>query len=336
MALRHLMRVGSAAAVGLFALTAAGACYEKFCRSRVQAEYPPPGMLVDIGGRRIQMDCRGIGQPTVVFESGFGAGGSTIWAKVQEQTSKVSRTCSYSRAGILWSDPGPAPRDGDAVSADLHAALIRAGERPPYILVGHSFGALYSVLFTRRYPTEVAGLVFVDGSHPDQDRAFEQIGFPDPPVTTTQWLISKLSWTGVGRLRSGALLTMPAPPPEAPKRLHEIYTYLPTSSAAATDELIGFDTVWSEAAEHHDLGSKPLYVLTSAKPASDEERRALNATTDMARQHQRVWEQLHRDEATWSTVSRHELLPDAGHCIQCDRPDAVAAAVQWVMDRSVR
>ena len=123
---------------------------------------------MDIGGRRIQIDCRGTGSPVVVFESND-LWGSLSWSAVQDSVAATTRACSYSRAGILWSDPGAGLRDDKVIAFDLHAVLERAGERPPFVLVGQSLAGLYAVSYTQYFGAEVAGLVLVDPAHPDND-----------------------------------------------------------------------------------------------------------------------------------------------------------------------
>src|SRR6478752_3670469 len=88
-----------------------GTVAEAVMRARAARRYPAPGRLVDIGGRRIQLDCRGTGSPTVVLESGLDNLGSLSWAAVHDSIARTSRVCAYSRAGMLWSDPAPAPFD---------------------------------------------------------------------------------------------------------------------------------------------------------------------------------------------------------------------------------
>src|SRR5689334_25308998 len=85
-----------------------GSGYEAIGRSRAARDFPPPGKLVDIGGRRIQLDCRGTGTPTVVFEDGLDMGGSLSWFGVHDSIAKTTRACAYSRAGIMWSEIGRA------------------------------------------------------------------------------------------------------------------------------------------------------------------------------------------------------------------------------------
>ena len=90
------------------------------------------------------------------------------WAPVQAKLANFTRACWYDRAGVGWSDPPPSPRTSATVISDLHEMLSRAGVPPPYVLVGASIGGEYACIYTRRYPHDVAGLVFVDSSHPDQ------------------------------------------------------------------------------------------------------------------------------------------------------------------------
>ena len=55
------------------------AILEAIARNRATGDYPPPGKLVDVGGRKMHIDCRGSGSPTVVLEAGLSTGGSVDW-----------------------------------------------------------------------------------------------------------------------------------------------------------------------------------------------------------------------------------------------------------------
>jgi pimeloyl-ACP methyl ester carboxylesterase len=131
--------------------------------------HPTRGELVDIGGRRMRVVRAGgaSGTPLVVLESGS-YGFSPDWAVVQERlAAKGFRSLAYDRAGLGYSDPGPKPRDGLAVVQDLERLLAAAGERGPFVLVGHSMAGLWVRLFLGRNPRDVAGLVLVDAATPE-------------------------------------------------------------------------------------------------------------------------------------------------------------------------
>jgi pimeloyl-ACP methyl ester carboxylesterase len=138
--------------------------------SAVSGRPAPRGRLVDIGGRRLRIVCEGqSGEgPDVVFEAGaFGL--AADWAEVQRRLALQGvRSCAYDRAGLGYSDPGPSPRDGLAIERDLQRLLAAAGERPPFVLVGHSMAGLHLRLFAGLNPGRVAGLVLVDADTPEE------------------------------------------------------------------------------------------------------------------------------------------------------------------------
>jgi Tol biopolymer transport system component/pimeloyl-ACP methyl ester carboxylesterase len=136
-----------------------------------------PGLLVDVGGRRLFLDCQGTAGPTVVLDAGLGVTSDT-WAAVQHDARRFARVCRYDRAGLGASDAGPPPRTSAAMVRDLHSLLHAAQVRGPYIMVGASLGGLNAQLFASLYPQEVAGLVLVDALHPDLDRRIERILSP--------------------------------------------------------------------------------------------------------------------------------------------------------------
>ena len=70
---------------------------------------PPPGRLVDVGGRKLHVNCSGSGSPTVVLEAG-GSSFAIDWSLVQSDVARTHRVCAYDRAGSGWSDPRPEDR----------------------------------------------------------------------------------------------------------------------------------------------------------------------------------------------------------------------------------
>lgn len=128
--------------------------------------------------RKIYIDCRGNGSPTVVLVAGQ-RGSAAEWDITESKTvppqsavfgavARFTRVCAYDRPGapvgesFSRSDPAPQPTTAAAATADLHALLQAAGQHAPYVMVGHSAGGTVARLYASTYPTEVRGMVLVD------------------------------------------------------------------------------------------------------------------------------------------------------------------------------
>jgi len=121
--------------------------------------------LVDVGGFKLFLTCSGNGSPTVILDSGAG-GDSSNWASVQLEVAKVTRVCSYDRAGDGSSNPGPKPRSSQRVVDELHTLLGRAHVSGPYVLAGWSIGGMNMQLYAFTHRPSVVGLVLVDSVYP--------------------------------------------------------------------------------------------------------------------------------------------------------------------------
>lgn len=118
---------------------------------------------IAVGPYQVQMASAGSGPYTVILESGFGTDLRT-WRKVAPELAKSARVLSYSRAGYGGSDARPEARTLLQSSIELDQLIAAAGARPPFILVGHSYGGLLVRAFAARHPEWVAGMVLVDPS----------------------------------------------------------------------------------------------------------------------------------------------------------------------------
>jgi pimeloyl-ACP methyl ester carboxylesterase len=127
--------------------------------------------LVDIGGYRLYVRCMGQGTPTIIFDAGLGEDFST-WDQVQPEVAQFSQACAYNRANVPPSDNRPVsiPVSAQQIARELHSLLVNAHLPGPYILVGHSLGGLFMQMFACQYLREVAGMVLVDSTHPEQAR----------------------------------------------------------------------------------------------------------------------------------------------------------------------
>lgn len=131
------------------------------------------------GGRHLYLHCEGQRHgPAVILDAGLFRD-STDWRLVQPDAARFTQVCSYDREGLGRSvvDKGAEPETecADEQLEDLKNLLKAAHVEPPYILVGHSGGGPRVRRYTRKYPDEVAGLVFVDSAHEEQVWRFQAI-----------------------------------------------------------------------------------------------------------------------------------------------------------------
>src|SRR5436190_22605183 len=147
--------------VVLLVLILIGATYQGVATAVERRRFPHPGRLIDVGGHQLHLYCTGEGTPTVVLEAPATTM-SAVWAWVQTDVAKMTRVCSYDRAGLGWSEAGDAPFTPQAVAPELNALLATAGERGPFVVAGAELGAAFATLYASRYPDDTAALVLAN------------------------------------------------------------------------------------------------------------------------------------------------------------------------------
>jgi pimeloyl-ACP methyl ester carboxylesterase len=318
------------AAIGIFGLIAlvlgGGWVYEQLRRSGLPTEFPPPGDLIAVAGRNLHLNCLGAGEPVVLLESGFGPYGSLGWSEVQPGVSRITRTCSYDRAGYMWSDPGEEPRDGIRAVNELHSLLEAASVVPPYILVGHSGGGLLVRIYDVHFPGEVAGFVFVDSSHPEQESRLPRAsGGSTPPAG----LLSVFTETGLWRFLV-PLFAPPAPPnATAGEQMIRatILAYWPLSMQALASELSVVEQTARQVPIPGTLSPRPLVVLSRSNFAVE-----LGDPEGLIEETRAAWSAMQDELAALSSNSVHRVVPDTSHEVQVDAPERVIEAISEVVN----
>jgi pimeloyl-ACP methyl ester carboxylesterase len=155
-------------ACGVTGAALAGMLYQFVGARRDKRRFAGTGRWVEIGnGDKLYLLEKGAGGPTVLFEAGIAAT-NLNWFHIQESVAQFTGTASYDRAGLGWSSPSRSARTPGNIARELHAMLDRAGIKPPYVLVGHSFGGLVMRRFALLYPDEVQSVVLVDPMRCDE------------------------------------------------------------------------------------------------------------------------------------------------------------------------
>ena len=245
-------------------LALAGATYQAIATGNDQRTYSPPGQLVDVGGYRLHLHCIGTanpGSPTVILEAGAGMA-SPSWAWVQSAVGGTTRVCAYDRAGYGWSDPSPMSREAQQVVHELHTLLDRAAITGPYVLVGHSIGGMYARVYAGQYPDEVAGLVLVDSSHPDQLTRSPATKAEQESYQRMLQFAPLLARLGIVRLMDMGQATATGLPAQ---QRAEMTAFLATPEYLDTilAEMEAWAATTAQTRDAGNLGARPLLVVTA-------------------------------------------------------------------------
>ncbi len=282
--------------LAVLALASVGGGYQTVREAADARAYPMPGQLIDVGGHRLHLSCTGSGGPTVVLEPGAG-GRSSDFGLITPAVARDTRVCVYDRAGRGWSEPADTPQDATQIATDLHTLLHRGQVPGPYVLVGHSFGGLYTLTFAAQYPDEVAGMVLVDSTAPAslaKPRATPPADGGSYDLTgRVSALVSTSARLGLGRLVGV---------PTASHLRSTIDEYAQASSSA------------EEAASLRDFADKPLVVLT-AGTGSDA-----------------GWSAKQIALATLSTDSVHRVIEGTNHAALIADEKGAAATTRAILD----
>ncbi len=326
----------AAGLIGLIVLLlAVSTINQHIALTRFRATTPTPGVLIGVNGHRMHLRCVGSGAPTVVIDAG-NASFSLEWTPIQAALGTRTRVCTYDRAGYGWSEPGPAPRDGATAIAELHALLAAAGERGPYVLVGHSLGGLHVRLFAAAYPDETAGLVLVDTASENtvspeleaQIRA--SVGFYQVMRLLTGSGLLRLigPWSGEG--------AMPETARKLPADLQETYLNLlldPQQQTTAIAEMTALPATLRQTGDtlagFAPLGDRPLIVLTAGQQMAPgatpfDDRRVAVPDAVIAAQGRL---------AAHSSRAEQRVVAESGHLMHLDAPEAVITAVKDVIEK---
>lgn len=282
-----------------------------------EKELKYPGQLIEVNNHNVHIYGEGKGEITVVFTVGSGTPCAyTDYYYIQKELSTSARTVSYDRAGYGWSEPTSIPRTVDEQVDDLHKLLEKSGEKPPYILVGHSLSSLEVMRFAQLYSKEVKGIVLIDGGNP--------IYYADFNVPATLLFSSFLKGARqCGLVRGLGSLGILTPMSGESKR----YKMLPGELAEIDKKMfyrnLGNETNRSEIRNINENANKviaggklwniPLVILSSKSDSK--------------------WNATQKQLKDWSTDSSQETISGAGHYIHWDKSNIVIEKIQQLVKK---
>ena len=317
---RMAQRVLISLAIGIVLLGCFGAALNFLVVRHDRSANPPPGRIYKVNDHAMHIYCTGSGSPTLVLESGHGED-FTVWGKVQPSLSKVTRTCSYDRAGFGWSATQPGELDAEHIADRLHALLLSAGITTPIILEGHSAGGLYARVYASKFPKDVAGVVLVDATSPTP--------LPQPSFSKALDHHSEAEFAfvkaavglGVARLM-GQCDSVPDGLEAYARWIKASACYYPQLDAYAREDR-ALDKSRKQGASTGPFGDLPILILSQDPkkqiPSFLQKRVSSNDWALSTSAHD-------KDQAAYlqlSTRTQRVIASGSGHYIQYDRPDVV-------------
>jgi pimeloyl-ACP methyl ester carboxylesterase len=250
----------------------------------------------DIGGRSIRLTCLGTSGPTVIVDAGLGTAPveDRAWQGIAAKVAPLARICLLDRAGLGGSDPAfKALRTSADAADDLERATRAAGLNPPFVIVGHSIGGLNAQVFASRHAEDVAALVLVSSTHPDQMRRWRAL--------------------------------LPPAKPDDPKPLAAARDFLTTMEHDPSKNPEKLDLLTSEvqARKLGSLGDKPVMVLTQ----SPTWRMVPGLAEPLAVKLEDESQRMQKEFLRFSSNARQWIALRAGHHLPDEDPALVVAGI---------
>lgn len=309
-----MLRTILAAIAGLALLPITGASYEAIASGTDAHNYQPPGEMIDVGGYRLHLHCTGSGAPTVILDAGLG-GSSVDWSLVQPDLSRTTRTCSFDRAGMGWSDRGEGPRSPEQIADELAVLLDRADISGPYILVAHSLAGKNARLFAMRHRDDVVGMVLIDARHEyvdEQTTASEQQDFLSG-LDSQGFQYRAARRLGIARLLGDQLAGVPSMSVELRREIALIATK-PEAVATTADEGRARSASDDLLRSTPSLGDLPLVALAAGQNMAEPR-----------------WAEGQRRLAALSANGRLVVAQGSSHAVEWDDPTLVVTTVREVI-----
>lgn len=292
----------------------------------------PPGQLIDIGGYKLHLYSLGKGNPTVVLDHSLGGIDGYF---LVEEIAKITRVCIYDRAGYGWSDSSPKPRSSEYIVKELDTLLDLASIKPPYILVGDSFGSYNVRLYAHRFPEKVVGIVLTDGLHEEAMlkmslslgalKLFFMSGFAMSTLGSALGIVRLLGRVGMFELLKKDLRKFPSATLQMVKRSFYHHQHWITMWR----EMWNLDRSGRQVRQIGNLGNLPIVSIKAStffKPSMLNFYIPVKAADDMR-------ERMHTQLLKLSTNSTQLQAYRSGHFVWVDEPEIIVAAIQEVLQK---
>ena len=263
----------------------------------------PSDQMISIGSHRLQIRREGKGVPAVVIDAGI-ADQLDKLRPLQDRIARVTQVITYNRAGYGQSEPGPLPRDGAREAEELKVLLEQAFVPGPYVLVGHSLGALNVMVFASKYPKDVAGMVLLDPPPLSfaLGKEYRDLGAMAQRMTA--------EWQAIADSASKSV--------DAQDRARSAFFLMIASEHRGMGETARLVDAIST------FGDMPLIVVAAGKPNP--------AFGPIAEEFQRYWAEQSRALTGKSTKGKFILAEESSHFLYLDVPELVEESILSVVN----
>ena len=285
-----------------------------------------------MGSYRLHLYTKGNSGPTIVLDHSLGGIEGYL---LIDRLAELARVCIYDRAGYGWSDHSPHPRTSRHIARELDTLLTQADIKPPYILVGDSFGSYNARLYACLFPEKVAGIVLTDALHekgmlrmPLALQALKLMflsGFVISIAASTLGMVRILGALGVFELLKPELRQCPQNALAWVKRSF----YRPKHWLTMGRELINLDTSARQVAAAHHPFTIPIASIKASsffRPAFWTRLIPLNSANDLR-------DKMHLELRGLSSNYLEIEAGKSGHFVWIDQPDVIITAVRTVLQR---
>lgn len=292
----------------------------------------PPGQLIDIGRNKLHLYTLGEGSPTVVLDHSLGGIDGYF---LIEDIAKITQVCIYDRAGYGWSEPSLKPRSSKQIVEELDTLLTTAKIKPPYILVGDSFGSYNVRLYAHKFPEKVVGMVLTDGLHEEAMlrmsftllalKLFFMSGFAMSMLGSGLGIVRLLGTVGMFELIKKELRNFPDKTLQKVKRSFYHHQHWLTMWR----EMWNLDVSGRQVRQVKSLGDLPI---VSIQANTFFNRSAWNFYVPIKAADQ-LREKMHTELLKLSTNCTPLQAQQSGHFVWVDEPEVIVAAIQEVIKK---
>lgn len=306
----------------LIVLMGAGSIYQWFGVREDLKSYTPVGKLYDVMGYKMHLYTEGQGATTVVFAAGWGTVNAYAdFYPLYKGLSSHAKIAVYDRFGYGYSDTTGKKRDIESITDEMHELFQVSGQKPPFILVGHSLGSLESIRYAQRFPEEVAGIVLVEGGSPEYYASRQPLTFipiVEHALLNVGVIRTLYHFNGFKESLASERNALKLLPGEL-KELDRKSTLIKIANKDMTDEI-------RQSRKNAEIvlnGKKPLDIPTTV----------LTADYFGKLSKDKAWMDNEAKLPSWSTSGKQIIVPNTSHYLHSYNPDVVVKEILALIDK---